>query len=75
MPAARPHAIAPNAGIGDVLPQHDRARERSRTELLLDEEAFDTMMVASSHPNRKLREIAAETVTTGDIPSWRPEHA
>lgn len=41
---------------------------------IAEDAAFDMLVVASSHTNRKLREIAAETVTTGDIPSWRPKH-
>lgn len=41
---------------------------------LTEDAAFDMLVVASSHTNRKLRDIAAETVTTGDIPSWRPKH-
>lgn len=38
------------------------------------EAAFDMLVLASSHTNRKLREIAAETIEMGDIPSWRPKH-
>ncbi len=39
-----------------------------------EDAAFDMLVVASSHTNRKLREIAAETAATGDVPSWRPKH-
>ena len=37
--------------------------------------AFDMLVVSSSHSNRKLRDIAAETVETGDVPSWRSKRA
>ncbi|MGA9872219.1 MAG: GAF and ANTAR domain-containing protein [Rhodococcus sp. (in: high G+C Gram-positive bacteria)] len=38
---------------------------------LTKDAAFDMLVVASSHTNRKLRDIARETVGTGDVPSWR----
>ncbi|WP_186628607.1 GAF and ANTAR domain-containing protein [Rhodococcus sp. BP22] len=33
--------------------------------------AFDMLVVASSHTNRKLRDVAAEIAATGKVPAWR----
>ncbi|WP_176224948.1 GAF and ANTAR domain-containing protein [Rhodococcus sp. 1168] len=35
--------------------------------------AFDMLVVASSHTNHKLRDVAAETASTGNVPTWRPK--
>lgn len=38
---------------------------------LTKDAAFDMLVLASSHTNRKLHDIAAETIRTGDVPEWR----
>jgi transcriptional regulator with GAF, ATPase, and Fis domain len=46
--------------IGIVMSSHSLSQDA----------AFDMLVVVSSHTNRKLREIAADTVRTGKVPTW-----